>query len=280
MLSGALRALAHTVVALATGDPQPGGGGTNADGGSSADGARRFLSLISILFAVGLFVVLPQTAAELGNRATGVNLDLRSPLFQLETGAFKLTIIVSYLLLIRRVPEIKRVFQYHGAEHKTISTYEATEELVVANARKKTTLHPRCGTTFLIMVAFVSVLVFSAVAPLLPHFHVSRVVENVLLIGLKLPFLPVIAAVTFEIQRIFARYCTTGVLRLLLWPGFLVQKITTIEPDDDQLEVALASLKATLWREHDAALAPAEVTDRTFLDFAALSADPGYGKAA
>jgi uncharacterized protein YqhQ len=97
---------------------------------------------------------------------------------------------------------------------------------------------------------------------------------------LKLPFLPVIAAVTFEIQRIFARYCTTGPLRLLLWPGFLVQKITTIEPDDDQLEVALASLKATLWREHAVSAAPPSATDRTFVNFEALAADPGYGKAA
>jgi uncharacterized protein YqhQ len=280
MVGSALRACAYTVVTLATGDPQPGGGATNGEGGSPGEGARRFFSLLTIGFAIVLFVVLPQTGAELLNRGIGVDLDLRSTQFQLETGAMKLLIIVSYLMLIRRVPEIKRVFQYHGAEHKTISTYEAAEELVVANARKKTTLHPRCGTTFLIMVAFVSVIVFSAVAPLLPHFRVSRVVENLLLIALKLPFLPLIAAVTFEIQRIFARYCTTGVLRLLLWPGFLVQKITTIEPDDDQLEVALASLKATLWREHAAALAPAEATDRTFLDFAALSADPGYGKAA
>ena len=279
VVGGALRALAYTVVNLSTDERQPGGNGSSGDGGSS-DGARRFLSLLTIVFAIGLFVVLPQTAAELGNRAVGVSLDLRSPVFQLETGAFKLLIIVSYLLLIRRIPEIRRVFQYHGAEHKTISTYEAGEELMVKNARLKTTLHPRCGTTFLIMVAFVSVIVFSTVAPLLPHFPVSRLVENVLLILLKLPFLPLIAAVTFEIQRIFARYCTTGVLRLLLWPGFLVQKITTIEPDDDQLEVALASLKATLWREHAAALAPAEATDRTFVNFAALSADPGYGKAA
>ena len=89
-----------------------------------------------------------------------------------------------------------------------------------------------------------------------------------------------IAAVTFEIQRVFARYCTTGPLRALLWPGFLVQKVTTIEPDDDQLEVALASLRATLWRERAEAMAPAESTDRTFADFAALSADPGYGRAA
>jgi uncharacterized protein YqhQ len=280
LVGGALRALAHTVVALATGEQGPGGGGTSGDGGAPAEGARRFLSLLTIGFAIVLFVVLPQTASELVNRMVGVSLDLRTPLFQLETGAFKLLIIVSYLLLIRRVPEIKRVFQYHGAEHKTISTYEATEELNVTNARRKSTLHPRCGTTFLIMVAFVSVIVFSAAAPLLPHFRVGRVVENLLLIALKLPFLPLIAAVTFEIQRIFARYCTTGALRLLLWPGFLVQKITTIEPDDDQLEVALASLKATLWREQAAALAPPQATDRTFLNFAALSADPGYGKAA
>jgi len=277
---GALRTLAYAVALLATEEPGPDGGRSSNEPGSPGDGARRFFSLLTIGFAIVLFVVLPQTAAELGNRVTGVTLDLRSPLFQLETGAFKLAIIVSYLLLIRRIPEIKRVFQYHGAEHKTISTYEADEELVVANARRKTTLHPRCGTTFLIMVAFVSVIVFSTVAPLLPHFQVGRVAENLLLIGLKLPFLPVIAAVTFEIQRIFARYCTTGFLRALLWPGFLVQKITTIEPDDDQLEVALASLKATLWREQAAAQAPAEATDRTFVDFAAMSADPGYGKAA
>jgi len=92
--------------------------------------------------------------------------------------------------------------------------------------------------------------------------------------------LPVIAAVTFEIQRIFARYCTRGPLRALLWPGFLVQKITTIEPDDDQLEVALASLRATLWRERAATTAPAQSTERTFADYAALAADPGYGRAA
>jgi uncharacterized protein YqhQ len=276
----ALRTLAHTVVGLSEA-PQPGGGGSSGQSEATPDGARRMLSIFSIVFAVGLFVVLPQTGSELLNRALGITLDLRSPQFQLETGLLKLLIIVSYLMLIRRVPEIRRVFQYHGAEHKTISTYEAGEELLVENARKKTTLHPRCGTTFLIMVAFVSVLVFSAVAPLLPRFAVGRFAENVLLIALKLPFLPVIAAVTFEIQRIFARFCTVGPLRALLWPGFLVQKITTIEPDDDQLEVALASLKATLWREHATAeVAPPQSTDRTFVDFAALSADPGYGKAA
>jgi uncharacterized protein YqhQ len=101
-------------------------------------------------------------------------------------------------------------------------------------------------------------------------------VDNVTLFMLKLPFLPVIAAVTFEIQRLLARHCTRGPLRAFLWPGFLVQKITTIEPSDDQLEVALASLRATLWREQAGSNAPAQVVNRMLTDFAALSADPGY----
>jgi len=278
--SSVLTALAYAVAALATGEPEPGDGTSSGPSSGGQDRGRRLLSIVTIIFAVLLFVVLPQVFASLANRAGGLALDLRSPLFQALTGGFKLAIVVGYLLLIRRLPEIRRVFQYHGAEHKTISTYEAGETLVVDNARGKSTLHPRCGTTFLVMVALVSIVVFTAAAPLLPRFHVGTVVENVLLLFLKLPFLPLIAAVTFEIQRIFARYCTTGALRLLLWPGFLVQKITTIEPDDDQLEVALASLKTTLWRERAATVAPEGPTDRTFADFAALSADPGYGRAA
>jgi uncharacterized protein YqhQ len=274
---GVLHTLALSVAALATHEPDPQG----APGGStSGEGGKKILTALTIGFAILLFVVLPQAAAATANRVGGFALDVRSPLFQALTGAFKLAIVVGYLLLIRRVPEIRRVFQFHGAEHKTISTYEAGQALLVQNARSKTRLHPRCGTTFLVMVALVSILVFAAVAPLLPRLPVGGVGENVLLLILKLPFLPVIAAVTFEIQRLFARYCTRGPLRILLWPGFLVQKITTIEPDDDQLEVALSSLQATLWRERAASIAPSQSTERTFADFAALAADPGYGRAA
>ena len=120
------------------------------------------------------------------------------------------------------------------------------------NARAKTTMHPRCGTTFLVMVALVSILVFITIGQALPRIHTgSAVLDNVAFFLEKLPFLPVIAAVTFEIQRLFARYCTTGPLRAVLWPGFLVQKITTAEPDDAQLEVALASLRVTLFRQEE-----------------------------
>ena len=165
------------------------------------------------------------------------------------SGGFKLTIVIGYMLLIRRMPEIYRVFQYHGAEHKSIYTYECGEELSVQNARAKTTLHPRCGTTFLVMVALVSIFVFTALGPFLPRLGLGGVADNVLFFLMKLPFLPVIASITFEIQRLLARYCTRGPLRVLLWPGFLVQKITTIEPDDSQLEVALGALRVTLKSE-------------------------------
>jgi len=277
---GVLGTLAFWAAALAVGDPASAPGSSPAPAQGKGAGASRLLPWVTIAFALGLFVALPQAAAAWTSRLGGWHLDVRSTLFQALTGAFKLAIVIGYLLLIRRLAEIRRVFQYHGAEHKTISTYEAGERLTVDHARKKSTLHPRCGTTFLVMVALVSIVVFSLIAPLLPRFGLGAVVDNVLLLVLKLPFLPVIAGVTFEIQRLLARYCTSGPARALLWPGFLVQKITTIEPLDDQLEVALASLEATLWRERAQGAAPSTVTHRMFADFAALAADPGYVHAA
>jgi uncharacterized protein YqhQ len=241
---GVLGAFGLSLVSMVTADDgapvQSGGGG------------RKLGTWLMLIVAVSLFVALPQGAAAGVNRLLGLNLEVQSPAFQAITGAFKLAIVVGYLLLIRRVPDIRRVFQYHGAEHKTISTYEANEALTVENARAKTTMHPRCGTTFLVMVALVSILVFITIGQALPRIHTgSAVLDNVAFFLEKLPFLPVIAAVTFEIQRVFARYCTTGPLRAVLWPGFLVQKITTAEPDDAQLEVALASLRVTLFRQEE-----------------------------
>jgi uncharacterized protein YqhQ len=215
------------------------------------ESGSKLPTTLMVVLMVGFLIALPQGAAWAVKHFLKLDVDIQSPAFQAMTGGFKLLIVVGYLLLVRRVfPDIRRVFQYHGAEHKTISTYEANEELTVANARAKTTLHPRCGTTFLVMVALVSILVFTAVGSFLPKIHTGKEsLDNVVFFLEKLPFLPLIAAFTFELQRVFARYCTTGPLRALLWPGFLVQKITTIEPDDDQLEVALASLRATLFRE-------------------------------
>ncbi|AUX27587.1 hypothetical protein SOCEGT47_081830 [Sorangium cellulosum] len=279
-----LSALALSMAAIATQDAEPApSAGSPAPGGDGAGAKKKGggMGVLPIAFAILLFVAAPQGGAELINKLFGLGLEVTSPVYQAITGVAKLAIVVAYLLLIRQIPEVRRVFQYHGAEHKAISTYEARELLEVANARRKTAMHPRCGTTFLVMVALVSIVVFSIagafLGSLLPKPPGGRPVEWLTFFVLKLPFLPLIAAVTFEIQRLFARYCTTGPLRALLWPGFLVQKITTAEPDDAQLEVALASLRATLWRE-EAVAAPAQ-PDRVFADYAKLLADPGYAGA-
>jgi uncharacterized protein YqhQ len=264
---GLLGALGLSLFAMATRDDRPGSPGAPATTRSSAG------MWLMLVFAVSFFVALPQGAAAGINRLLGLSLGVQSPGFQAMTGALKLAIVVGYLLAIRRVPDIRRVFQYHGAEHKTISTYEAGAALTVDNARGKTTMHPRCGTTFLVMVALVSMLVFTAIGAALPRIHTgSAIADNVVFFFEKLPFLPVLVAVTFEMQRILARYCTAGPLRALLWPGFLVQKITTAEPDDSQLEVALASLRATLFRQESAVASGAPQEDVVFSGYEALLA--------
>jgi uncharacterized protein YqhQ len=262
-----LSALGMTLFALTTSDEAVKAPVSEKRDNAKKNGAMGFMLLVVIVF----FIALPQATAAGLNRLLHLNLAVQSPGFQALTGLFKLAIVISYLSLIRRVPDIRRVFQYHGAEHKTISTYEANEELTVANARAKTTLHPRCGTTFLVMVALVSIVLFTVVGGILPKIETGNAfADNVVFFLEKLPFLPVMTAVTFELQRVFAKYCTTGPLRAVLWPGFLVQKITTIEPADDQLEVALASLRATLFREDGVEKADSK-DDFVFRDYAALA---------
>jgi uncharacterized protein YqhQ len=242
---GVLSAFGLSLFAWATAD---------ATGGATPPReAKRSGGWVMLVVALAFLVALPQGAAAGINRLLHLGLEVQSAPFQAMTGALKLVVVVGYLLAIRRVPEIRRVFQYHGAEHKTISTYEAGEALTVANARAKTTMHPRCGTTFLVMVALVSIAVFTGIGAMLPRIHTgSALADNAIFLLEKLPFLPVLVAFTFELQRVLARYCATGPMRALLAPGFLVQKITTAEPDDDQLEVALASLRVTLFRQEHA----------------------------
>ena len=262
-----LALLSLPIIALLTNAPEDFGRGAGA---SSKGDKKSLLGMVSAAFAIVIFVALPQALAWGSSSLLGMNLDVRDVRFQVLTAAAKLLFLIGYMLLIRRLPEIYRVFQYHGAEHKSIYTYECGEALTVDNARPKTTLHPRCGTTFIVMVALVSILVFSAIGPLLPHVGGGKVVDNLLFFAFKLPFLPLIVAITFELQRVLAKYCTTGPGQILLWPGFLVQKITTIEPDDQQLEVALSALLVTLEREQQG-VKPVSVSEQTFDDFATLT---------
>jgi uncharacterized protein YqhQ len=276
--TGILGAFGLALLSLVTRADGEGPSGASVGEGKGVGSKGGGRSWVMLAVAIAFFVALPQASAALINRLLHLGLEVQSAPFQAMTGALKLAVVIGYLVAIRRVPEIRRVFQYHGAEHKTISTYEAGEALTVENARRKTTLHPRCGTTFLVMVALVSILVFMAVGAALPRIHTgSALADNVVFFFEKLPFLPVLVAVTFELQRLFSRYCSTGPLRALLVPGFLVQKITTAEPDDAQLEVALGSLRATLFRmERQVARGAAAGADKGDGDLDAAPSDVSF----
>jgi uncharacterized protein YqhQ len=156
--------------------------------------------------------------------------------FNVVDGVIRVVFFLAYILLISRMKDIKRVFQYHGAEHKVVHTWEAKEELTVENARRKSTLHPRCGTSFLLFVMVVSIVVFSIFKfQAFWAIFLSRVV-----------LIPVISGLSYELIRLSAPRCRKGFFRMIVLPGLSLQRITTQEPGDDQLEVAIRALQEAL----------------------------------
>lgn len=227
--------------------------------------------VLSILIALGLFVALPQLLAAGSGRLFGIELGLSDPVFHALIGFFKLSVFTLYLLAVNRTKDMQRMWQYHGAEHKTIHAYEQKLPLTVDNVRPQTTLHPRCGTTFLVTVVIVSAaLGFVAVPILLPNVP-DDIWGQLQVLALRLALLPIIAGISFEFQRFSARYCTKGPLQVLLWPGFLFQKITTSEPDDEQIEIAIAALQAAEWRGTIGQEAPTGDEPLIFGDFAGFT---------
>ena len=169
-------------------------------------------------------------------------------------GAVRLIIFVAYMLLVSRMSEMKRVFAYHGAEHKTISCYEAGEELTVENVRKHSCHHPRCGTSFLLIVMILSILLFSVASSLLlaaiPSLLLIQgtIQYRLIMIGFKLLLLPAVVAFSYEINRWVGRH-DNWFTRILTAPGLWFQNFTTNEPDDSMIEVGIASLQAVLPEE-------------------------------
>src|SRR5262249_44458682 len=145
--------------------------------------------------------------------------------------------------------DAQRLFQYHGAEHKAIWTYETGKALTVENARGFTTRHPRCGTSFLFIVVFVAVLIHIALIPLLPRLAASDFVNQLMLVLVKVPMALPIAGIAYELQRLSAKDSCPSWVKLLVRPGIWMQGITTKEPTDEQLEIALLSLERALARE-------------------------------
>jgi uncharacterized protein YqhQ len=191
--------------------------------------------IMALLLAVGLFILAPLGLTNLIRHyllpAMG-NFE-----YNLIDGVIRAIFFFLYVYSISFMDEIRRVFQYHGAEHKTVYTFEAEQELTVENARGKSTLHPRCGTSFLLFVMAISILVFSLI-PSSAHFTVK--------FGARVVLLPLIAGLAYEVIRFSARHLDSRLCRALITPGLWLQKITTKEPDDKQLEIAIIALKEAL----------------------------------
>jgi uncharacterized protein YqhQ len=183
---------------------------------------------VAAVFAVILFLVIPLAIVKYFE---GV---FSNPyVFTLVEGLIRIAIFLAYIVGISRIPDLRRVFQYHGAEHKVIHTYESGEKLDPEHAQRYSTLHPRCGTAFLLIVMVVSILVFSVVGkPSLVWLVVSRIVG-----------IPLVAGLAYEIIKYAGRHKDGFVARVVLRPGLSLQRLTTREPSDDQIEVAIAALQ-------------------------------------
>jgi uncharacterized protein YqhQ len=189
---------------------------------------------LSLALAVGLFFVIPVGLTSL------IKDQLGSPfLFWLVEGVLRTTIFVGYIFAISRLPDLRRVFEYHGAEHKTISCYEAEDELVPSRAKLYSRLHPRCGTSFLLIVMVLAIFVF---APLgLPAWY--------WLLASRILGIPLIAGLSYEVIKWAGKNRRKRWVRAVMWPGLMLQNLTTREPDEEQLAVAIASLKRVLEQE-------------------------------
>ena len=202
--------------------------------------------VLGVVLAIALFFLLPTWFFNLLQRWLGDGL---APWRSVLEGVMRIFIFILYVVLCAFMPDIKRVFQYHGAEHKTIFCYEADEELTVENVRKYKRFHPRCGTSFIFLTLAISILVYT-ILPInselfVVNFGVSQFVGDLLRICCKIIFLPIVVGISYELIRIAGRYDNI-LTRIISAPGLAIQHLTTKEPEDEMIEVAIASMKPVL----------------------------------
>ncbi len=194
-------------------------------------GSIALMLLITLGLGIGLFFLLPLVIATF--TAGNIENDLVQHLVE---GLIRVVIFIGYLALISRTPDIHRVFQYHGAEHMTIHALEHGDPLRPERIRQYPTAHPRCGTEFLVVVIALSIVAFSLVGRQ----------EPLVMVGSRILLVPVIAAIGYELLRLGARNRGNPIVRVVMWPGILVQKITTKQPTDDMIEVAIVAMEEAL----------------------------------
>ncbi len=233
-----------------------------------------FAVLIGLALAIGLFFVIPHFSIE-GIRALVENVchtTMPEFCYNLIEGVIRILIFVIYILLTSLMKEIKRVFRYHGAEHKTISCYEHGLELTVENVQKQSTIHDRCGTTFMFLVMIVSVALFSIVG-IVPNNIVTNKIGAVFIkLLIKLALLPVVAGISYEILKFLAKF-DNWFVRIIKAPGLLLQKITTAQPDDSMVEVAITAFKTVQLLDSDPTAETSKFNTKIMIDKAVQELD-------
>ena len=222
--------------------------------------AMGFTMGFALLLFTAIFILIPAFI----NNGVANYFGVEGFTFHLVEGGIRLGIFLGYLLLIGQIKDIKRVFQYHGAEHKAIAAYENDVEVTAESAQRFSTEHVRCGTNFLLTVMVVTIFVYSFVGrPSLPYLIASRII-----------LIPLIAGIAYEVIRFSARHMRWAPVRILMKPGLALQKLTTREPTLDQVEVAVASLRAVLTAQQ-----LAEVDARAHKGVSAPAPRPAFGAA-
>jgi uncharacterized protein YqhQ len=207
--------------------------GEKGAGGELSSWAMAGTMAVAFGFGICLFFLFPLYMTKLLTPVIGDN----NIVFNLVDGVIRVLVFIAYIYGISQMSDIKRVFQYHGAEHKSIFAYEAGEKLTIENVRRYSRLHPRCGTSFLLIVMLVSIAVFSLIPKLWPFAFKA---------GSRIILLPMIAGISYEFLKWSAKNDTNPLVKLIITPGLALQRLTTGEPDDAQLEVAIRSLDEAL----------------------------------
>ena len=223
----------------------------SAEGIELGKGSVALMLGITLLLGVGIFFLLPLFIAAV--TTSSIQQDWVQHVVE---GLVRVAIFLGYLALIARMPDIRRVFEYHGAEHMTIHALEAGDPLTTDAVRRYPTAHPRCGTEFLVVVIILSIFAFSLVG--------RQSIE--IMVGSRLLLIPVIAGIGYEILRFGARHRTNRIVKAIMAPGILVQMITTKQPSDDQIKVAIVSMQQALEADGETVPAGSELPDRQRLD--------------
>lgn len=219
-----------------------------AEKGEKIKEKSKFLSqaeeVFSFIIAFGLafllFGLLPYKLSD------WMNLSKQDLYFNLFAGGIRIVMFVLYIWLISFMQDIKRLFRYHGAEHKNVNAYEKNVDLEIADIQAQTTIHPRCGTSFMFFVLLIGILIFSVVDTLVSHYILKAPLPMYLRLGYHILLIPLISGVSYEVLRYSGKNLNHPIVKIMTIPGMALQKITTQEPDDEMAEVALVAMKAAL----------------------------------